>query len=195
MAPVPATEKPCGVCGGVFAPGDLAVFGEHSVCAGCQPGFVQSLRQGMMEPVATVKEAHFAGFWIRVCAQLVDMVIVTAAQLAFGFMGGIAMAAMGIDLSTETGKLIQFIALVISFFYYFFFWTRSGATPGKMVFGLKVVDADDYGLIRNGQAVSRWFSGLLSGILLGYGFLKAGWSPQKMSLHDGIAHTRVIYIR
>lgn len=63
-----------------------------------------------------------------------------------------------------------------------------------MIFGLKVVD-ENGGPVRPGQAVLRWFSQLLSAALLGCGFMKAGWSPQKRSLHDGIAHTRVIYIR
>jgi len=96
MAPIPATEKICSVCDGAFAPEDLALFGEHSVCAGRQPGFVQSLRQGMAEPLAP-KEVHYAGFWIRVCAQLVDLVILTAFRLlpayaAWATAGGLSQA-------------------------------------------------------------------------------------------------------
>jgi len=89
---------------------------------------------------------------------------------------------------------VESVSLIADISYFCYFWTNSGATPGKMIFGLKVID-ENGGPVRMGQAIKRWFSQFLSGFLLGYGFMKAGWSPEKRSLHDGIARTRVIYYR
>jgi len=189
MAPAPAVQKPCSVCGGVFAPEDLAVFGERSVCAGCKPGFVQSYRQGMVEPVAP-KEVRYAGFWIRVCAEVIDLLICLAVRALLVLI--VAVFSSRISLAVVTD--LRIIGFLLDLFYFCFFWTRSGSTPGKMIFGLNVI-AVGGGPVRLEQAVKRYFSQWLSGILLGYGFMKAGWSPQKESLSDDIARTRVIYIR
>jgi uncharacterized RDD family membrane protein YckC len=185
-------EKACSSCEQAFAPEDLAVFGEHSVCAACQPAFVQTYRQGMVGTVAPT-EFHYAGFWIRFCAQLIDFIITGA----FAFLLGMGMRLVFGPPETGDSPVVAYVQIIVTggtIFYYCYFWTHSGATPGKMLFSLKVID-EEGGPVRLGQAVKRWFSEGLSGVLLGYGYMKAGWSPEKRSLHDGIAGTRVIYTR
>src|SRR5258708_36674728 len=86
-------ERTCSSCGRAFAQEDLAVFGEHSVCAACQPAFVQSYRQGMVDAVAAPKEFHYAGFWIRVCAEVIDTLILMAFQLALFAVAGLMLGA------------------------------------------------------------------------------------------------------
>jgi uncharacterized RDD family membrane protein YckC len=186
----------CTTCGASFEADDLAVFGEHSVCAACQPAFVQAYRQGTVPAAQFPTEFHYAGFWIRAAAQTIDTLIVIAFQMVLGFVAGLAALVLGIPTPLPPSMLwsIEAISVVADLCYFSYFWTRSGATPGKMVFGLKVI-SENGGPVRTGQAIKRWFSQFLSGVFLGYGFMKAGWSPQKRSLHDGIARTRVIYSR
>jgi len=155
-----------------------------------QPAFVQSYRQGMVE--TPPREFHYAGFWIRVCAQAVDILILYLFQLAVALVAGVVMSGPTIPEGVLTD--LQIIEFLADIFYFCFFWTHSGATPGKMIFGLKVID-ERGGPVRLGQAVKRWFCQILSGAIVGYGFMKAGWSPEKRSMTDGIARTRVIYIR
>jgi uncharacterized RDD family membrane protein YckC len=90
--------------------------------------------------------------------------------------------------------LAETLSLAVGLTYYCFFWVRYGATPGKMALGLKVVNPDG-GPISAGQAVGRYFSLILSGLILCIGFMMAGWDDQKRALHDRIAGTRVIRIR
>lgn len=188
MTPAPATQQQCSSCGRFFPQGDLAQFGDSAVCAGCQPQWTQQLRQGMIpRGVLSPEEFHYAGFWIRAAAILVDILIVATLQ----FCLQVIVAAFG-PMSPAVKTDVELIMVLMDIFYYCFWWTHGGATPGKMVFGLKVIDRRG-GPVTLSQAVKRWFGQLLSGFLLGWGFLKAGWMPEKMALHDGLARTRVIY--
>lgn len=84
------------------------------------------------------------------------------------------------------------VSLALGICYFVFFWTQYGATPGKMVLKLKVITPEG-GFISAGQAVGRYFSQILSGLILCIGFMMAGWDSEKRALHDRIANTRVIY--
>lgn len=72
------------------------------------------------------------------------------------------------------------------------FWIRMSATPGKLLVGCSVADADTLKPLRPGQAVLRCFGYLVSFIPLGFGFIYAAWDPRKQALHDKIAHTVVV---
>ena len=68
---------------------------------------------------------------------------------------------------------------------------RHGATPGKMAWGLKVIRADG-GTVSYGRAFGRFWAQLLSGLLLGIGFIMVAFDDEKRALHDHICDTRVI---
>jgi uncharacterized RDD family membrane protein YckC len=65
------------------------------------------------------------------------------------------------------------------------------ATVGKKVLGLIVVDNQGRP-ISFGRASGRYWGQLVSGIILGIGFLLAGLTARKQSLHDMMAGTLVI---
>jgi uncharacterized RDD family membrane protein YckC len=62
-----------------------------------------------------------------------------------------------------------------------------------MVLGLKVVTANG-GLISVGRAFGRYFAQILSGLILGIGYIMAAFDEQKRALHDHICGTRVIRV-
>ncbi len=66
-----------------------------------------------------------------------------------------------------------------------------GATPGKMLMGLKVLDADGnpLGFVR---AAARNVFKLLSAILLMIGYLMVFWTAKKQALHDMMAYCVVV---
>jgi uncharacterized RDD family membrane protein YckC len=86
------------------------------------------------------------------------------------------------------------INLSMSLLYSWFFLSRDGATPGKMALGLKVVRADGSKL-STGRIIGRFFSELLSSLLLCIGYIMAGFDEEKRALHDRICDTRVIKTR
>ena len=113
---------------------------------------------------------------IRFAAVLVDAVILTIVNLV---------------LSAIVGSTAIFLGLAVGIAYTIGFWTASGATPGKMMFGLKVltVDGDPIGL---DKAVLRYIGLWVNTLTLGIGYLFIAFRKDKRGLHDLIAGTRVI---
>jgi uncharacterized RDD family membrane protein YckC len=70
---------------------------------------------------------------------------------------------------------------------------RFGRTPGKFLFGLKIVNWDGSPLGYR-RAFERTAAELLSMLTLGVGYLAVLFSPAHLALHDVIAKTRVIHV-
>jgi len=85
------------------------------------------------------------------------------------------------------------ITLIILFGYHILFLSLYSATPGKMLFGLKVVDDNTRQNIIFIKAVIRTFSYIISTFLIGLGFLKILFDRSRnKALHDDIAKTIVV---
>ena len=83
------------------------------------------------------------------------------------------------------------IFLINTFFmgiYFVTFWYKLGATPGKMLMRLKIVDADDYSKPSLSRCIKR-FIGYITAII---GIWSMIFSKRGISLHDKIANTVVI---
>ena len=127
----------------------------------------------------------------RLAAAVVDLAItlaVDAVVLYFTLrMLGLGFAELA---AVPLVPLVGFFA-ILNGGYVVAFTVASGQTLGKMVAGLRVV-ADDRGRLTAGQAVTRAAASLLSLGSLGAGFLPALVVPGGRTLHDRIAHTRVV---
>jgi uncharacterized RDD family membrane protein YckC len=141
---------------------------------------------------------ELAGLYARLLAFLLDILI-----LGIGYLLAVTllinlMRAMGQD-DWAYGLIIFLVLLpfLLFFGYNIFFETRkSGQTPGKKAFGIKVVRLDgkdpdwsDAALRTLLQLVDTFFSGGLIGALL------IQISPNKRRLGDMAAHTAVIRIQ
>lgn len=193
----------CSQCGQPAPPDQLARFGDTLVCPDCKNSYVQKLREGVV-PIQPV--FRYAGFWIRFVATLIDGIILGIAGSAVQLLllGGALRPFMGIkpDAPPEealaafgalmgTLALSMLVGVVMGASYEGFFVSRVGATPGKMVFGLKVVRPDG-GPVSLGRAVGRYFAKWLSYITFCIGFIIAGFDAQKRAMHDMIVDTRVV---
>jgi len=72
------------------------------------------------------------------------------------------------------------------------FWKYRQATPGKMLLGLKIVDANTLGALSTGQLFGRYFSYIVSAIPIYFGFFWIGWDARKQGWHDKLSGTLVI---
>lgn len=151
---------------------------------------------------------HYAGFWIRFAAFLIDAILVGIVgfiiTLPLMFLGigsvatinpndpGAALSALPAIFAAAGISSIIRIALFVAYEAYFL--STRGATLGKIALGLKVIRTDG-GPISVGLAVGRTFAQILSGIILYIGYIMAGFDPQKRSLHDRICNTYVIYAK
>jgi len=88
--------------------------------------------------------------------------------------------------------IVTLIGIGMNMVYSGYFLSTRGATPGKMVIGLQVIRSDGSG-ITFGRGAGRQAAHMVSGMLLGIGYMIAGFDDQKRALHDHICDTRVIY--
>lgn len=65
------------------------------------------------------------------------------------------------------------------------------ATLGKMALGIKVVDYSG-NRISFGKASGRYFGKILSGMIMGIGYIMAGFTEKKQALHDMLAGCLVV---
>jgi len=178
----------CSQCGLQFPSEELVRFGTAAVCANCKEIYAQRLR----ETGQVVGARVYGGFWIRFVAVIID-------GIALGIVNFAIQAVMGTRITdpTNIGLVMSsfglnfLINIAIAVLYESFFLVQYGATPGKMVFKLKVITPDGGG-ISWGRAVGRYFAKMLSGITLLIGYIMAGFDSEKRALHDYIAGTRVI---
>ncbi|NSM56147.1 RDD family protein [Wolbachia endosymbiont of Atemnus politus] len=86
-------------------------------------------------------------------------------------------------------QIVQFIML---FCYVAYMWVRFAATPGKLLLGLRVVDAQTFEKMTLKQATKRFFSFILSVAPLFLGFLWSNFNKRCQAWHDKIAGTVVV---
>lgn len=129
----------------------------------------------------------YGGFWVRATAATIDGLILLCAVLVVG----LGLYAAG--LSDSRAVLLASLSLIVAQVAYpWVCWVNWGATPGKMMFGLKVVDAGTGELISHGQVGLRLVGTMLSAMFWYLGFIWAAWDPRKQGWHDKIASTVVV---
>lgn len=133
---------------------------------------------------------RYAGFWIRLWATVIDIVLLTLLTVplllsiyGFEYLDSKSMIRGPMDF------LIQWVLPAIAAI---LFWRYGSATPGKMVFSLKIVDARTGGRLSVGQCVGRYFAYLVSMLPFGLGFLWIAFDKKKQAWHDKLAGTIVI---
>jgi uncharacterized RDD family membrane protein YckC len=89
-----------------------------------------------------------------------------------------------------TSIIIQILILGIGTLY---FWMYYGATPGKLLLGLRIRSANDFAPINRSQALLRLISYPLSAICLMLGFFSISWDKRRQGWHDKIAGTVVVF--
>jgi uncharacterized RDD family membrane protein YckC len=72
--------------------------------------------------------------------------------------------------------------------YFVFFWRKFGATPGKIIMRMRVVNAEDYSTPTTFQLIKR-FLGYITALI---GIWTILFSKKGLALHDKIAGTVVI---
>jgi uncharacterized RDD family membrane protein YckC len=141
-----------------------------------------------------MKSVRYAGFWIRLIAYIIDAVILGAILILF-------MAVVGgplILLKVSNVLIVLILAvplLVLAFGYHPYFLASRGATPGKSILGLVVVDNTNRYPITWGKALIREIIGvrIVDKLTLSLGDLLIIIDSKKQALHDKIAGTYVIY--
>jgi len=126
----------------------------------------------------------YAGFWRRVGATMVDSII-------YFVLLALILGPKYVDSSVLSfeGIVSNGIALSLTVV----LWIRYMGTPGKLLLGCQVVDADSGEPITIKQAIIRYLGYFVSIMTLFIGFLWVAWDKRKQGFHDKMANTVVLY--
>ena len=141
---------------------------------------------------------RYGGFWIRFVAVVIDWLIVSVVvwPVAAFIAVGIGVAGGAVRMPGVGVGLVRGIVGVTLFFCSAWIYeagmesSSKQATLGKMALGLKVTDEQGR-RISFARATARYFSKIISGMILWIGYIMAGFTARKQALHDVIAGTLV----
>ncbi|WHI47889.1 RDD family protein [Microbulbifer sp. JMSA004] len=138
-----------------------------------------------------VDDKKYAGFWLRFAANMVDSMWLTVVMFT-----PIIIVIWGEYLEADSAAYIAlylFSQFILPAILVLWFWQKWQATPGKMVCGIKVVDAESHeppGLLKYSLRYVGYF---ISMIPLCLGYFWVGWDSKKRGFHDYLSKTVVIH--
>jgi uncharacterized RDD family membrane protein YckC len=122
--------------------------------------------------------ADGVGFGPRLGAFALDWLVISVVTAPLALLLGRASGPIG-----AVGAMV----------YTLFCWHRYGATPGKLAYSAKIVDARSGGRAPLGRLAIRYLAYIISAAPLFLGFAWIAIDRRKQAWHDKIAGTRVVY--
>lgn len=140
-----------------------------------------------------------AGFCSRATAFLIDLcVLLMILGIFFQIMLSTVLLRLPENFPDQLATIFSaagpaaFAPIIFIPAYFTVFHALSGATPGKLIMGIRVVSLDNE-TIRPGISFLRVTGYLLSGLPMALGFLWVLLDPDGRAWHDKLAGTRVVY--
>lgn len=159
---------------------------------GVRDGFV-------FEEPEEIENAAYAGFWTRLAAFLIDSVLVWVGLLLVRLV--MLFVSSGLNGTVLDGNILfhysltDIVVYLAEVVYFILFTYYSGATLGKRVLNLRVVNADG-GKLSLWDVVYRETIGrFLCAVTIGIGYIFVAADKEKRGLHDMLCDTRVIYAK
>lgn len=138
------------------------------------------------------KELVYAGFWVRTGAAIIDSLLI----LVIIFPLLISIYGWGYFDVDQTGFIAGpadfLITWVLPALAVIAFWISKQATPGKMAFSARIVDAATGRAPSTGQLVGRYLGYFVACLPLGLGILWVAFDRRKQGWHDKLARTVVV---
>ncbi len=137
-----------------------------------------------------INPAITGGFWVRLAAFLIDNIIVLILRGSFSLFA-LASVAFLPDPIFFTYSPLDIFFFLLSAAYFTFTTCTLGATPGKLLFKLRVIDCSErpgWVNILYRETIGRYLNGLL---MLGYIFLIV--DREHCTFADRLCDTRVVY--
>lgn len=131
-----------------------------------------------------IADPRYAGFWRRVGAVFIDSILFS---ILFGMTFGAAFVNAPLFTMTGMGRLILTLLITVGL------WANFLGTPGKLLLGCQVVDANSFKAMTARQSAIRFMSYLVSVLPLMVGILWVAKDSRKQGFHDKIANTVVLY--
>ncbi|MFT4327711.1 hypothetical protein WSTR_00540 [Wolbachia endosymbiont of Laodelphax striatellus] len=139
--------------------------------------------------------------FLQFCGQALNQLFMSSesskilGQIAAKYQMQVPLSAEETAMQSKLIKLLilnQIVQFIMLFSYVAYMWIRFGATPGKLLLGLRVVNAQTFEKLTPKQAIKRFFSFILSTAPLFLGFIWASFDKRCQTWHDKIADTVVV---
>uniref|UniRef100_A0AAU7YK79 RDD family protein n=1 Tax=Wolbachia endosymbiont of Oeneis ivallda TaxID=3171168 RepID=A0AAU7YK79_9RICK len=139
--------------------------------------------------------------FLQFCGQALNQLFMSSesskilGQIAATYQMQVPLSAEETAMQSKLIKLLilnQIVQFIMLFSYVAYMWIRFGATPGKLLLGLRVVNAQTFEKLTLKQAIKRFFSFILSTAPLFLGFIWANFDKRCQTWHDKIADTVVV---
>ena len=136
-------------------------------------------------------EVHYAGFWIRCAAYVIDYVIIYIGIFLISILLGLS---LGASIDDQWGEILgSLLGLIIGFGYFILMTHKKGATFGKMAFGLTVVSEEGRRLSLGKIILRETLGKIVSSLVILIGYIMIAFTKKKQGLHDEISKSLVIY--
>lgn len=140
-----------------------------------------------------IRVAQYASFGRRVLAHVIDSLILNVFVILSGSVFGLGAGMLGIVEPSLTSIVGGTLGAIIPLGYCVWFWTKKGATPGKLMLGIRVM-ANGNQPLTTGQSIVRYIGYIPSALVLGLGYLWMLWDDESRCWHDRMAGTYVIRV-
>ena len=129
-------------------------------------------------------------FFRRLAAMLYDGLLI----LALLFLATLPFIALrgGEPVEGDNNLVYQLILCLVIYGFFVGFWVRSGRTLGMQSWRLQL-ETMDGSKVNLRVATLRFFASLVSLIPAGLGFFWALWDKDRLTWHDRISKTRIVY--
>jgi uncharacterized RDD family membrane protein YckC len=138
---------------------------------------------------------RYAGFWIRVAANVLDVLILAAVNqiLLFATGGWRVFSDSRIGrVSFSLGLFEIAVAGVLPPIVIIGSWIALGASPGKLLLRLRIVDEPTGGKPTAWQCIGRYVMALVGILCAGLGYFWIVIDPRGQGWHDKIVRTLVV---
>jgi uncharacterized RDD family membrane protein YckC len=150
----------------------------------------------MIEGLAREPEPRYAGFAIRVGANVLDLLILAAlnqmARFASGGWRGFEPDPVSGFVSLPLGFADIAVGGILPPLVIIGSWIALGASPGKLLLRLRIVDEPTGGRPTVWQCIGRYVMALVAVLCAGIGYLWIALDPRHQGWHDKIVRTLVL---
>lgn len=130
---------------------------------------------------------RYAGFWVRVGAYIIDLIIL-------GVVQGIIGSTLISDIDPMQFDYFGIGGLIAILYYSLMESSEKQATIGKIALNLKVGDMNG-NRISFMNALGRYLAKILSALILLIGFIMVAFDNKRQGLHDKLANTVVYHTK
>jgi len=147
-------------------------------------------------------EKRYAGFWIRVLANLLDGLVLLLPTALIEFLsyrigGPEDMGYWEYQTSLEAPLWSAYdglsigLSVLVGILYFGLLTSKYYGTPGKLIVGVRVL-GEDGNRISLARSIGRYFAYIPSSIFM-IGYIMVGLTSKKQGLHDKMCKTYVVY--